>query len=182
VIWLDFVILSIIALSVVIGVIRGFVREALSLVCWAASFWLAMTFSPRLADYLGEYIAIPAVRTVAAFMSVFLLALIAGGGINTLIVKFIRWSGLGTSDRMVGLLFGVARGVLLVAILAFVAGNTPMAKQPWWQQSLLAGYCENIANWLVQWVPQDTVAGFAIPQFAMDSVSRPLSTMDIKGR
>lgn len=172
-IWFDFVILGIIAISVVVGVIRGFVREALSLVSWVISFWVAMAASPTVAEFLGDYIAMPAARRVVAFVTLFLATLLVGGTVNTLIVRFVRWTGLGSGDRLIGLLFGVGRGVLLVVVLVLVLGYTPLVEEPWWQQSLLAGYCQTIAAWLTQWVPQNTLSVLTNPVIPIVPLMRP---------
>ena len=152
-IWIDFVILGVVALSILLGLWRGFVREALSLAAWIVAFWAGMRFSPSLADSFSGYISLEPLRTGLAFALLFLVTLVSIGLVNWLVVKAIRAAGLGLADRLVGMVFGAGRGVLLATIAVWIAGVTPVVDEPWWRDSILVAYCQTIAGWFGTLVP-----------------------------
>ncbi len=159
-IWVDYVIIGIIVLSALISLVRGFVREALSLVTWVLAFWVAWTFFRELAVVLEPWIATHSVRLGIAFAGLVTATLIVGGIINYLIGQLVEKTGLSGTDRLIGVVFGGARGVVLVAILVLLAGLTPMPEDSWWKQSVLIPYFQDIAIWLKQFLPPDIAAKF----------------------
>lgn len=152
-IWADYAILGIIGLSVLIGVWRGFMREVLSLAAWIAAFLISFVFAETAAAYLTDYISVPSVRTVVAFGGLFLVTLFIGGLINILVAQMIESTGLSGTDRMIGVVFGVLRGVAIVAILVLLAGLTPVPQDPWWSQSLFLPHFQQLALWLRDFLP-----------------------------
>lgn len=153
-IWIDYVILGIIGLSALISLIRGFMREALSLAAWVLAFWVAWTFFRRLALQL-DWFTVPSVRLGAAFLILFLTTLMLGALVNYLVGQLVDKTGLSGTDRMIGILFGAARGAILVAMLVLLAGLTPLPNDPWWRESQLIGYFQELAIWLKQLLPAD---------------------------
>lgn len=160
-IWVDYIILGIIGLSVAISVVRGFVREALSLVAWIAAFWVAFSFFKSFAEFLVPYISVPSVRLAAAFLILLVLILLLGALVNFLAARLVQKTGLSGTDRIIGVLFGVARGVAIVMLLVLLAGVTPLVKDSWWKQSLLIGYFQEGAIWLRAYLPPD-IAGYLV--------------------
>lgn len=158
-IWVDYAILGIIGLSAAISVVRGFVREALSLAAWIAALWVAFSFFESFAEFLGPYVSVFPVRLAAAFLILLVLTLLLGALVNYLAAQLIQKTGLSGTDRIVGILFGVARGVAIVMLLVLVAGVTPLPKDSWWKQSLLIGHFQEGAMWLRAYLPPD-VAGY----------------------
>ena len=159
-IWVDYAIIGIIALSALIGLLRGFVREALSLAAWVAAIWVAVEFSGRLAAVLTHYISVPSLRLMAAFAALFLGILILIGIINFLIVRLLAKTGLGGTDQMLGIVFGIARGVVIITLLILLAGATPFPKDPWWNQSTLIVYFEDLAAMARNLLPADIASRF----------------------
>lgn len=151
----DYAILSIILISSLVSLFRGFVREALSLAFWVIAFWVAMLFFRELAVPLGQWIKVPSMQLAAAFAIIFLTVLLLGGLITFLIAKLIDATGLSGTDRIIGMLFGATRGALVVAGLVLLAGLTPIPQDPWWQESQLIGYFESLASWLRGLLPPD---------------------------
>jgi len=154
-IWIDYVILGIVVLSALVSVLRGFMQEALSLASWILAVWIALTFSDELADLLRGYITTPTIRLAAAFILLFLITLILGAVVNYLIGQLIRKTGLTGTDRILGIIFGVARGVVIVAILVLLAGLTPLPREHWWQESLLMGNFQKVAAWARDYLPPE---------------------------
>lgn len=146
--WVDVAILIIIGFSALISLLRGFIREALSLVAWVAAFWIAMTFSDRMGDLLIVWITDPTMNKLASFASLFVLTLFAGGVVNYLVGLLIKKTGLTGTDRMVGILFGLLRGVVVTALLLLMAGYTTIPESDWWQQSIFIDHFEPVVEWM----------------------------------
>ncbi len=157
--WVDFFIIGIIALSAIISLIRGFIREAFSLAAWILAFWISWMFFRDLAVHL-DMIEVQSLRLGAAFGILFLVALILGALVNFLIGQLVQKTGLSGTDRVIGVLFGVARGAVLVAIMVLLAGLTPFPNDAWWQESHLIGYFQELAIWLRDLLPPDIADKF----------------------
>lgn len=158
-IWVDYVIFGIIGVSALISLMRGFVREALSLAVWVAAFWIAWSFFRDLAPYL-TWFSVPSVKYGIAFAILFLVTLIVGGLVNYLMGQLVDRTGLTGTDRLIGMLFGAARGILLVTVLILLAGLTPLPEDPWWQQSQTIAYLQELAVWLQSLLPEDVAERF----------------------
>ncbi len=156
--WVDFVILAIIAISAIVSLLRGFVREALSLGSWIVAFWIGFTFSAPLSVYFADLISVPSLQIAAAFALLFLATLALGAWINFLVYKLVEKTGLSGTDRLIGILFGAARGGVIVVILVLLAGLTPMPRDAWWRQSTLLDSFEEAALWVRDYLPSD-IAG-----------------------
>jgi membrane protein required for colicin V production len=150
---LDYVILIVIALSALIGLLRGFVRETVSLLAWIAAFWLGMSYSGRVAAHLGGVIASPSLRLAAAFIAIFLAVLIAGFVINYLLASLLKKAGVRTSDRVLGVVFGVARGLLVVSLAVVLVELTPLVKSPSWRGSVIVGYMQPMVGHFHNYLP-----------------------------
>lgn len=158
-IWVDYVIIGIIGVSALISLMRGFVREALSLAVWVAAFWIAWSFFRDLAPHL-TWFSVPSVRYGIGFAILFIVTLIVGGLVNYLMGQLVDRTGLTGTDRLIGMLFGAARGILLVTVLILLAGLTPLPEDPWWQQSELIDYFQELAVWLKSLLPADIADRF----------------------
>ena len=132
----DIVILIVILLSAVIGLVRGFFKELLSLVVWCAAIVLALIFSDPLGDRLSGQIGDESVRTFVAFFVIFIATLIAGAILQVLVKHLVSSTGLTGTDRFLGFLFGSARGVL-VCIVAVIALQAFEVDADWWADSLI---------------------------------------------
>lgn len=147
-IWADWAIISIVGVSVLISVVRGFVREALSLVVWVAALFVAMAFYPQATQWLTNLIETPSLRQAAAWLGLFVLTLIVGGIVNYLISQLVKATGLTGTDRFLGMLFGAARGLLVVlVILILLPQALPVTQDPWWHESVLIPYFLKFESW-----------------------------------
>lgn len=159
-IWIDYFIVGTIVVSALVSLFRGFVREALSLAIWILAFWVAWTFFRDLAPVFGNWVATPSVQFGIAFGLLLIATLLVGGILNYLIGRLIDETGLSGTDRMLGMVFGVARGVLVVAILVLLARATPLPQDPWWKESALLGNFDRMADWLVDFLPAEQASWF----------------------
>lgn len=132
----DIVILAIVLLSALIGLVRGLLKEVLSLATWAAAVGLALYFTPQAADCLATRIEDEVIRLAVAFAGIFFGTLIAGGLLQWLIGTLVQTTGLSGTDRLLGFVFGGARGVL-VCLVGLIALRTYAQDADWWQASAL---------------------------------------------
>jgi len=153
--WIDIVILALIALSAILSLFRGFVREAVALATWLIALWVAMAFFEDLAQILAQWISMPSAQKITAFAVLFICVLLLGAIINFLAGKLVDKTGLTGTDKMLGIVFGVARGGVIVAILVLLAGLTPFPQDPWWQDSEFLGYFEDFAVWMRSYLPSE---------------------------
>jgi len=153
--WVDIAILVIIAISAVISLLRGLVREVLSLIAWLAAFWVAKTFHPAVADLLLDKISLPSARWFLAYALLFVGTLFALGAVNFLIGRLVSATGLSGTDRMLGIIFGVARGVAICTLLVLIATFTPLPKDPWWGHSIFIPHLQVLALWLRGQIPPE---------------------------
>jgi len=153
--WIDVVILALIALSAILSLFRGFVREAVALATWLVALWVAMAFYEDLATILSQWITVPSAQKITAFAILFICVLLLGAIINFLAGKLVDKTGLTGTDKLLGVAFGVARGGVIVAILVLLAGLTPLPQDPWWQESQFIGYFQELAIWLRSYLPTE---------------------------
>ena len=135
--WADWLIIIVILISTLFSLQRGFVKEALSLAVWVTAFVIARTFSFNLAVILANYIELYSVRVAAAFALLFAGTLIVGALISHLVGAMIRATGLSGTDRLLGMVFGAIRGGLIMVVVVALLKHTPLAQDPWWEQSYL---------------------------------------------
>ena len=151
--WIDIAIIALIVLSAILSLFRGFVTEALALATWLVALWVAMTFYVELAAWLSQWITVASAQKITAFAILFILTLLLGAAFNYLAGKLVARTGLSGTDKMLGVIFGAARGTVIVAILVLLAGLTPVTHDPWWQDSQLLGYFEEFAMWMRNFLP-----------------------------
>lgn len=149
----DYVVFAIIAISILVGSIRGFVKEAFSLAVWAAAFLIAFQYSGALAMQLENHIELPSVRTSLAFAGLFISILLVGGLVTFLVGKLVEKTGLSGTDRLLGGVFGGVRGLALVLAIMLFAGLTPVPQDPWWQESRTIQSLMPLAEWSAQFLP-----------------------------
>ena len=157
----DLGIVGIIAVSALISLIRGFVKEAMSLVIWVLAFAVAMNFKEPLAEYLVSFIGLASIKQLVAWGGLFVGTLLLGSMVNFLLGKLVSSTGLSGTDRTLGLVFGVFRGLLIVLALVIILPQAvPVDQDPWWIESSLIPILQGFETW-----SRDVVA--AITSFLM---------------
>lgn len=152
-VWVDFAILMVTGISCMLGLWRGFVREVLSLLAWVAAFLVARVYSEDLAPLVGGWIASEPMQNVFAFAVLFIVTLIVGAMVNHLVAKLIDISGLKLTDRLLGGVFGIARGVVI--LMAFVYfGASFFATEPWWSESQFIPYGADLLEMTRVYIPE----------------------------
>jgi membrane protein required for colicin V production len=151
--WVDIVIAAIILLSALIGLARGLIREVLSLAVWVGALGVASLYHKPVAQALTPYIAQPNVRLGIAFIGLILLVLLLGGILGALLSALIDKTGLSGADRLLGLVFGAARGGVVIAMAVFLAALTPLPEETWWKESKAIAEFQLVADWLLALVP-----------------------------
>jgi membrane protein required for colicin V production len=144
----DYVLIGIVAISAIVGLFRGLVREAIALATWVAALWLAWHYGPELEPRLGGLLEAPAVRPWAARAIVFFVVLLAGTVVAWLTGHFTRVSLVMSVDRMCGFLFGVLRGVVVVGALVVLGQTLEVDRDAWWQGARLRSLAESTAGGL----------------------------------
>ncbi|MGB0669665.1 MAG: CvpA family protein [Porticoccaceae bacterium] len=144
----DIAIVAVVAISGLISLVRGFVKEAMSLIIWLAAFVVAMTFKQDAADMLVNLIALASIRQLAAWAGLFVGTLLLGSIVNFLLGKLVSSTGLSGTDRTLGLVFGVFRGLLIVLALVIILPQAvPVEQDPWWMESALIPMLQGFETW-----------------------------------
>jgi membrane protein required for colicin V production len=145
----DYLILGVLFASLALGMIRGFVREAIGVLAWLGGVWLAWRYAPWLEPQLGGMIGQPPVSTWAARTLILIGVLIVGWLVAAVLGYFLRHSGLSlVVDRLLGLFFGLVRGAVVVAVFVLLGQFVELNRVEWWRESQLLPYASELASWI----------------------------------
>jgi membrane protein required for colicin V production len=159
--WIDLVIIGVIALSALISLIRGFVKESISLVTWVVAGVLALRYYGPMADLLEPFINSISLRRWVGGGILFVVTLIVGAIVNFIVSQLVSKTGLSGTDKALGVVFGGARGVLIVTMIVLLASLTPMPEASWWQDSMMIEFFQQLAVWVKGVIPADAVGQFS---------------------
>lgn len=149
----DYAVLGILVASSLLGLWRGVVGEILALAAWIAAFFAARFFAADVAPVFGGLVPDGALRYVAGFATVFVGVLVIFA-IGRLVAKLLlKAVGLGWTDRLLGALFGVGRGILIALLAVLLGGLTPLPKEDWWRGAWLAPPLETAVIAAKPWLP-----------------------------
>lgn len=150
----DYAVLTIVGLSIILSVMRGLVREVLSILGWVAAFYVAKTYTSQLLPMMPADIPSESLRILAAFLVLFLATLLVSSllaiALSTIFMKF----GLGWLNRLFGAVFGVARGMLIVCVIVLLAGFTDVPKDTRWRNAMLSAPIEALVISALPWLPE----------------------------
>lgn len=169
--WLDWAFLAVLAISMLAGVMRGLVREALGLGAWIVALLASRLFAQPVADMLEGFIDHPDARLVLAFILVIFVVVMLCGIVIRLVHAAVEWVGMGFFNRLAGAGFGILRGGAILILATVVITLTPLAQLQAWQQAELRPSFEGLRDWAVSriadWERRD-------PQTADELRSLPL--------
>jgi membrane protein required for colicin V production len=167
---IDILIVVAVAISVVIGIFRGFVKEAISIAALLFAIWAALYFGPSVGTVSDGWLNSEEMQMWFGRALVFMVILIIGSLLGWGISKLIRLSVLSGLDRFMGSLFGAVRGILLIALFVFGGQLAGFDDEDWWANSGLIPYAETVAAWIEEMAPQ------GIELITPDEAAKSLST------
>lgn len=160
--WLDYTFLALISCSILISLVRGFVSELCSLINWIVAIWLSFYWYEPVTIRLPDVISSPSLRVLIGIGVVFVLILLAGSVLSWVLAQLVAKTGLGGTDRLLGMVFGGLRGILIVTLFIMLARLTPLPKEAWWKASVLTPYFQPLEHWLQEILP-NTITQYIKP-------------------
>jgi membrane protein required for colicin V production len=143
----DYTLIAIVALSMLFGVIRGFLRESVALLGWLVGLWLAWHYADKVQPYLGGALAGTELQVWVARLILLLVAIVGAWIIGSLLGYLVQRSGLTLGlDRILGGLFGLVRGAVIVGLVVMLADAARMHDEPWWKSSRLIPVGQDMAS------------------------------------
>ena len=150
----DYAVLVIVGVSIIISMMRGAVRELLSIAGWLGAFYVAKTYATMLMPVLPQDIPTEQLRLLAAFVILFLAVLLIVNLLAIALSGLIKKIGLGWLNRFFGAFFGFIKGLLIVSVLVFLAGFTNLPKDNRWTNAMFSSPLEALVKKGLQWLPQ----------------------------
>jgi len=152
--FIDYGFFIIVIISTLLGCYRGFVRELLAIIAWFFAFYLAQSFSPILASKLN-WIHTESIRSLAAYILIFIAVLITSMGVIAILNKFIKYTGLTLPNILMGGLFGFTRAFLIGLMCYLVVQSTSFENHAAWQNARIKPYFETFAAKAGVYLPLD---------------------------
>jgi membrane protein required for colicin V production len=152
--WFDIVVLGVLGLSMLLGVMRGLVKEMMAIAAWVIAVVIARQFGPVVANWLPAVLQPVGLRFAVGFACVTFGALMLLWLVTYFAAQIIRAKGLSLADRTIGAIFGLVRGVLIVLVGVLVAGLTALPKEPAWRNAWLSSPFEALAVSVKAWLPE----------------------------
>jgi len=151
----DWILLAVLGLSLLIGMWRGIIQEILSLVGWVAAFYVSQMYAPLAAAWLPMEGSSQMLRYAAGFVVVFIAVLVGTALVSWVVKKLVSAVGLGLLDRLLGSLFGLMRGVVILLAVTVFVGMTPMRETDGWKQAQGAQWLQQFLHVLKPVLPAD---------------------------
>jgi membrane protein required for colicin V production len=151
----DYAVLGVMAASLLLGLWRGVVSEILALLAWVVAFVVGRAYAADVAPVFGGLVPDAALRYVAGFATI-VVAVLVVFSIGRLVLRLLlKAVGLGWADRTLGAVFGIGRGVVIALIAVLLGGLTPLPKEPWWREAVLAPPLETAIIAAKPWLPAE---------------------------
>ena len=151
----DYVVLLIVGLSIILSMMRGLIKEILGLVGWVAAFLVAKLYVLQVVPLLPDTIPTEALRFLAGFLILFLSTLLICSLLSIAITHIFKRAGISWVGRSLGALFGLARGLIIVLIMVFIAGLTKFPQDSRWRNAMLSAPLEALVSQCLVWLPHD---------------------------
>lgn len=155
---LDYAIVAILFFSLLFGLVRGFAKEVISLLAWVLAFFAALKFSPEVDDMLHSVITHPVSRYVVSLILIFFVVILLGCLVNKIVHAVLKFTGFGFFDRLLGLIFGLARGALIVTAVLLALSLMPAQNAVWAKDSKLSSHFSPLVNYFSAQLPTDLKA------------------------
>ncbi len=150
----DWLVIIIVGLSSLLGLMRGAIREVLALLGWVMAFFVAREFGVAFSSMLKNLMANDSLRLLLSFAILFVVTLIIMALLRMALAELVKKIGLGSADKMLGLLIGVARGLVIMLVLVLAAGMTALPQQPGWKNAFTSRWFEIMAENVKPWLPE----------------------------
>lgn len=151
--WVDWTIIAMILISGGLGALNGFIKEILGLLVWVVAGVLSLRYAGVLAEQLTPHIQLPSTRILAAGAMLFVLTLLVGAVVTRVLDALVQATGLKGTDRLLGLVFGMFRGLCLVVLAVGLLRMGPVQNDPWWKQSVLLPDVLRVVDWASAQIP-----------------------------
>lgn len=146
---LDWMIIAVVVLSTLLSLKRGFVKEVMSLVTWVVAFIVAVKFTSPLQTLLVDQVQNDQIRYVVAFIALFIATLVLGALVNFVLGSLVQATGLSSTDRIIGMLFGFVRGgLIVVAFISLLSLSPAIEKSDMWKSSQLVPQLVVLKDWV----------------------------------
>ena len=155
--WFDWIVIGVMGFSAMIGLWNGFMREVLALIGWVAAAVCAAAYGSEAAGLLPTAVPGPGLRLIAGVVLTFIAVRMGVGLVSVIVSRVARALGLGIGDRMLGGLFGAARGVIVLLLAVLAAGLTSLPQDPGWRDSKFARPLVHLALIARPYLPQELV-------------------------
>jgi membrane protein required for colicin V production len=146
--WFDTLLLGIMFFSMLFGLVKGFLKEIISLITWIAAFLVSVNYSHEFGKILSVYFKEEVLISIVSFLGLFIIVLIIGSLINSLITYSVRGIESSGSDKFLGLIFGLCRGFLVSLLCTFLVSNSVAKQSDWFKQSVLQQQTAPIIDFL----------------------------------
>jgi len=146
--WIDYLLLALVAGSCIAGVMRGLLREVISLVTWITAVLVAWNYGGLIEAHLGGALTNNVMRPWVARALIFVVVVMAGTAIALVVAHLVRLSLFSGVDRALGALFGLLRGLVMCGLLVMLCQSMRLDVEPSFRESLLVPYAEHAANLL----------------------------------
>ncbi len=154
-IWIDYVIIGLFSITLLAGVLKGFSLQVFSLLAWLLALLVGLNFSRDFSFFLQPTLSDPAARMAASFVALCLITRFVASLIGLLLGGLLKKPALSVIDRLGGMVFGIAHGVILVTLIILLSGLSVLPKSPWWKESKLIPPFQSIALWLRDHSPSE---------------------------
>jgi membrane protein required for colicin V production len=153
--YFDYVVIGIVAVSLLFGLWRGVVGEVIALAAWGIGIFAAIEFGAPVGNSVFAGLSDPALRTLAGCVVIFVGILVSMAVLNMVVRSMVKALGLSVSDRILGMIFGLMRGVLVCMVLVGLGGMTSAPTQSWWRDATLSAPLETVVMAVKPWLPDD---------------------------
>lgn len=152
--YIDIIIAVAILVSIVVGFVRGIIKEGISVVALVVAIWAALYLGPSVGDFADSWLSSEGMQTWFGRILVFSIILSLGGLLSWGLSKVIRMSALSGVDRFAGSIFGLVRGILLLAVFILGGRYAGFSADDWWNDSYLIDHVGVVADWVEEMAPR----------------------------